>query len=74
METESDLAMAVRHVAQGRIIVAQQRERIGRLKALGCPVENHEHALQVFLSTLEILERHERYLSEFAGASRIEQG
>jgi hypothetical protein len=46
METESDLAMAVRHVAQARIIVAQQRERIERLKALGSPIDNHERALQ----------------------------
>jgi hypothetical protein len=62
VERESDLAIAARHVAQGRIIVAHQRQRIARLKALGCAVQEHEFTLQVFVSTLETLEAHERYL------------
>ena len=62
MEQESDLAMAARHVSEGRRIVARQRERIARLKSLGCSTEEHEKTLLVFLSTLEILEGHERLL------------
>ena len=58
----SDLALAAWHVAQGRIIVARQRERITRLKALGCATFDYEHTLNVFVSTLEIFIEHEREL------------
>lgn len=59
---DSELAVAARHVAQGRIIVAQQRERIVRLQALGLSTRSHERTLEIFISTLEILEEHEREL------------
>jgi hypothetical protein len=61
---ESDLAMAARHVAEGRRIVAQQRERIARLKAGGHPTADHEQTLQVLESTLQILEDHQRQIAE----------
>jgi hypothetical protein len=61
---ESDLAMAARHVAEGRRIVAQQRERIARLKADGHPTADHEQTLRVLESTLQILEDHERQIME----------
>ena len=54
--------MAARHVAEGRIIVARQRERIARLRALGSCIRDHEFTLGIFVSTLEILEEHERIL------------
>jgi hypothetical protein len=62
VEIETELATAARHVAQGRIIVAQQRERVARLKARGSSTREHERTLDIFLSTLEILEEHEREL------------
>ena len=61
-EIETDLAMATRHVAQGRLIVAQQNERIARLKAQGSCTRDYELTLGVFLCTLKILEDHERVL------------
>jgi hypothetical protein len=62
VEVETQLATAARHVAQGRIIVAQQRERVDRLKAIGSRTREHERTLDVFISTLQILEEHEREL------------
>ncbi|GEM_PF-4931063 len=61
-ELETDLATAVRHVAQGRLIVAQQRESIARLKAFGSCTRDDELTLDVFICTLKILEEHERAL------------
>lgn len=61
-EMETDVAIAERHVAQGRLIVAQQHERIARLKALGSCTRDYELTLSVFVCTLKILEDHERAL------------
>ena len=73
-DVEIELAMAARHVAQGRVIVAQQRERIARLKAHGSCTRDHELTLDVFLSTLQIMEEHECALrasaEKFAAARR----
>lgn len=59
---ETELAVAARHVVQGRIIVAEQRERIARLEAHGSSTGDHELTLDIFLRTLEILKEHERAL------------
>lgn len=59
---ETELAVAARHVAQARIIVAQQRERIARLKARGLSTHNYEVTLDVFIGTLQSLEHHESVL------------
>jgi hypothetical protein len=61
---ESDLALAARHVAEGRRIVARQRERIARLRALGCSTLDHEQTLRIFESTLEIFLDHEQTIRE----------
>jgi len=61
-EIETELATAARHMAQGRLIVAQQHERIARLKALGSCTRDYELTLGVFICTLKILEEHERAL------------
>lgn len=61
-DIETDLAMATRHVGRGRVIVAQQHERIARLKAQGSCTRDFELTLDVFLCTLKILEDHERVL------------
>jgi hypothetical protein len=65
-ELLSELAVAARHVAQGRVIVARQRERIARLKAQGSSTRDHELTLDLFVSTLQILEEHERALRSSA--------
>jgi hypothetical protein len=65
---ETELAVAARHIVQGRIIVAEQRERIARLKALGSSTGDHELTLDIFLRTVEILEEHERALRASAGS------
>lgn len=59
---EAELAVAARHVAQGRVIVARQRERIARLTARGACTANYERTLDLFVTTLQILEEHERTL------------
>jgi hypothetical protein len=64
-----DLALAAAHVAQGQIIVVRQRERIERLKALGCSTAGHEETLRVFTSTLQIFIEHELALRESAVSS-----
>jgi hypothetical protein len=64
MGDESEYAKAVRHVAEARQIVAEQRKRIERLKARGHPVFDHEQTLRVFEGTLAALEDHERLLRD----------
>jgi hypothetical protein len=61
---EADLSLAARHVAEGQMIVARQRDRIARLKALGCSTLDHEQTLRIFESTLEIFLDHEQTLRE----------
>jgi hypothetical protein len=58
----AELALAARHVAGGRLVVAQQYERIARLKARGSCTRDFERTLGVFVGTLQILEEHERAL------------
>lgn len=58
----AELATATRHVAEGRRIVAQQHERIARLKARGSCTRDYEITLNIFVGTLQILEEHERAL------------
>lgn len=59
---ETELTTAARHVVEGRLIVAQQCERIARLKAQGSCTRDYEHTLDIFVSTLRVLEDHERAL------------
>jgi hypothetical protein len=68
---ENPVAMAARHVAEGRRIVAQQRARIARLRARGHPVGDHQQVLSAFEETLRHLEWHEKMLRKEAnGHSR----
>jgi hypothetical protein len=56
--------LAARHVAEARLIVAQQYERIARLKARGSCTRDFERTLTVFIGTLQIFEDHECALRE----------
>jgi len=52
------VATAARHVAEGKRIVAAQKERIARLKAKGLSTLDAEQTLQVFETSLAIFQRH----------------
>lgn len=60
--SDDALAVAIRHVAEARRIVARQEERVARLAAAGCSTLDAEQTLDVFASTLRILKDHERML------------
>lgn len=62
VEGESDLALAARHAAQARAIVARQEELIVRLAANGCSTADAKRTLQLFLDSLKIFEEHESRL------------
>jgi hypothetical protein len=57
---ETDLEMAVRHVAEARRIVEQQHRRIAKLREAGEPTFKHEQMLRAFERTLQIFEDDER--------------
>jgi hypothetical protein len=61
-QIEIELATAVRHVAEGRLIVARQREIIARLRSQGSCTGDYERTLDIFVSSLRIFEEHEREL------------
>jgi hypothetical protein len=75
-EIDVELATAARHVAEGRLVVARQRERIARLAAQGSCTGDYERTLDIFVSSLQIFENHERALRaavekrQTAGGSR----
>lgn len=64
---ETTLAMAVRHVAEGKRTIARQRKSIARLKAVGLPTLDYEHTLLAFEDTLQIFEDHEREIRRRLG-------
>ena len=55
-ERESDREMAVRHVIQGRGIVARQRECVERLARKGLDTTEARRTLDLFTRTLNIFE------------------
>jgi hypothetical protein len=65
-EAQCKLAMAARHVAEGRRIVARQRERVAGLKALGHCSKDHELTLAALVSTLAHLEDQAQALRKVA--------
>jgi hypothetical protein len=66
-ETETELEQAVRHVAEARKIIANQRALIERLKHRDLPTAEAEATLLLFKDNLEIFERHERELRKKLG-------
>lgn len=65
-DIDSELATAARHVAEARRIVARQRARIVKLKALGSATPDQELTLEAFVSTLALLERYAQQLADTA--------
>jgi hypothetical protein len=61
-DCESELARAMRHVAEGRRMVVEQCERISRLKAMGYSTAYAERTLEIFLKCVKALEDHEQSL------------
>ena len=57
---ETKLTQAVRHVARGRVIVANQFNNLEMLRAAGRPTEDAEEMLALFLASQRLLERHEQ--------------
>ena len=64
---ETLLEMAVRHVAEARRIVEEQRRRIASAKEVGNATLDLEQTLQMFESTLRIFEDDERRIREHMG-------
>ena len=64
------MTVAAARAAEARRIVAGQRLLIETLKASGRPTKEAEVALQLYISALEVLERHERKLREERRAKR----
>jgi hypothetical protein len=58
------LEIAIKRVLKGRMMVVRQRQRIERLRALGCATLSAEQTLHEFENTLMIFEAHERELKE----------
>ncbi len=56
---EAKLVVAAQHAAEARRIVANQRGLIATLKAKGEPTVDAEGVLEVYLSSLKLLEDHE---------------
>ena len=55
-DVDSELVMAARHVAEARRIVALQRARVIKLRALGRATPDHELTLQALVGTLGEME------------------
>jgi hypothetical protein len=69
-ELESQLSMAVQHVAEAKVIIERQRERVANLEAQGLPTRDAEQTLEIFIGTLTILEDHARFIKEWFEGTR----
>jgi hypothetical protein len=56
------ITQAERHIAKAQQIIAAQKVRIARLKAVGAFTLDAEHTLKVFEANLRIFEDHRDYL------------
>lgn len=73
-EARKLLAKASRHVAEAERIVARQRERIVRLRAQECPIEDALQLLNTFIKTLAAMKDHQRLLREEAEGKDLNAG
>jgi hypothetical protein len=58
------LEIAIKRVLNTRMMVVRQRQRIERLRNLGCTTHRAEQTLQELEKSLAIFETHERELKE----------
>jgi hypothetical protein len=65
-ERETELDRATWHVANAKLIVARQRERIIRLQLEHRQTEDAQRLLNAFIESLASLEHHQRLLREEA--------
>jgi len=63
-EKETTLEQAIRHVDEAKRLIAEQRQRIEKLKAAGISTLDAEQTLDVLSSTLPLLEKHERHVRQ----------
>jgi len=63
-EKETTLEQAIRHVAEAKRLIAEQRQRIEKLKAAGISTLDAEQALDVLSSSLPLLKKHERHVRQ----------
>ena len=73
-EKESTLEQAVRQVAESKRFIAEQRQRIEKLRASGISTLDAEQTLDVLSSTLKLLENHERYVRQHTLKNPTERG
>ncbi len=58
------LEIAGKRVLNGRMMVVRQRQRIARLRNLGCETNGAEQTLQELENSLAIFQSHEREMKE----------
>jgi hypothetical protein len=63
-EKETRLEQAIRNVAETKRHIAEQRQRIEKLKAAGISAVDAEKTLKLLCSSLPLLERYEKYVRE----------
>jgi hypothetical protein len=61
-EKETRLEQAIRHVAETKRIIAEQQQRIEKLRASRISTLDAEQILDVLYGTLPLLENHEKYV------------
>ena len=63
-EKEAKLEQAIRQVAKTKRLIAEQQQRIEKLRAARISTVDAEHTLQVLCGSLLLLERYERFVRE----------
>jgi hypothetical protein len=63
-DKETRLEQAVRQLAETKRHIAEQRQRIAKLKAAGVSTIDAERTLEILCSSLPLLERYEKFVRE----------
>jgi hypothetical protein len=63
-EKEAKLEQAIRQVAKTKRLIAEQQQRIEKLRSARISTVDAEHTLQVLYGSLLLLERYERFVRE----------
>ncbi len=67
----AELNVVIARVAQARSQVESERERIAKLKALGCSTLGHDMKLSGYLRSLRNLEEYEKHLKVALGVAGV---